>query len=152
MDEVKVTLDNISYKLKDYKYINSGGCCLYAYLIAKQLDKRNIPYKIVIEEPYYSVSAYYKQARNLTKYLGIHHILLRINKEYYYDSTGIAKRRYGTKKIQLELDSQGLLNLYENGDWNYVFKMNTSKNGIKNIKQIIKEEFNEYDKRVKNSL
>lgn len=152
MDEVKITLNNISEKLKNYHYINYGGCCLYAYLIASQLDKRNIPYKVIIEEPYHRASAYYKQAKNLRKHLDIYHVLLKINNKYYYDSNGSTKERYGTKKVYLKLNSQDILNLYANGDWNSLFKMRTSKSSIKKIKQIIKEEFNEYDKRVKNSM
>ena len=71
MEELKITLTNISEKLSNYYYINCGGCCLYAYLIAKQLDIRKIPYKVIIEHPYYSKREYNNQAQNQSKYLTI---------------------------------------------------------------------------------
>lgn len=150
MEELKITLTNISKKLDNY-YINCGGCCLYAYLIAKQLDIRNIPYKVIIEHPYHSKKEYNSQAQNQSKHLRIVHIFLRISGKFYYDSDGI-KSRWHKNKVSLNLDSEKILNLYTNGYWNPAFKEFTSKTRIKKLKQIIKQEFNEYDKRVENSM
>lgn len=151
MEELKITLTNISEKLSNYYYINCGGCCLYAYLIAKQLDIRKIPYKVIIEHPYYSKREYNNQAQNQSKYLTIHHTFLRISGKFYYDFNGI-QSRWHKDKVSLNIDSEKILNLYTNGSWNPAFKELTSKTRIKKLKQIIKQEFNEYDKRVENSM
>lgn len=151
MKELKDTLTSISKKVENYP-INSGGCCLYAYLIAKELDKRNISYTAHIEFPDGHRRDYYDQAKNKNRYLGIHHIFLKINSEFFYDSDGIRYRWTVKDKIYLKINSKEILNLYNNGDWNIYFKKMTGITGIKKIKQIIKEEFNDYDERIKNRM
>lgn len=152
MDELRFTLNRLSKRISGYKYINYGGCCLYAYLIARQLEQRSISYTTIIEYPEYPRKYYYKQAKNQAKYLVIQHIFLKINNKYYYDYTGTKDKWDPSPKAFLKINSNELLNLYNNGSWNETFRLKTSKTKIRELKQIIKEEFKKYDERVKNSM
>ena len=76
-DELRIILNNISEQLLDYRNINRGGCCLFACLIAYQLDKRKIPYDVIIEYPSNSEEEIYEEVNSGTNYLEIHHIFLK---------------------------------------------------------------------------
>ena len=41
-------LNSLFKSLHEIYEINSGGCCYVAYLVAKELDKRNLPYALRI--------------------------------------------------------------------------------------------------------
>ena len=43
-----IQLNNLCQKLDILYDINNGGCCYVAYKIAKQLDKLNIKYELVV--------------------------------------------------------------------------------------------------------
>ena len=150
-DELRIILNNISEQLQDYKNINNGGCCLFACLIASQLDKRKIPYDVIIEYPSNSEEEIYEEVNSGTNYLDIHHIFLKVKGKYYYDSDGI-KGFWHRDIIKLKLDSKDLGMLYAKGDWNPMFKDSVSRKDLIKIKNVIKTEFTKYDEKIKSSL
>lgn len=149
-DELRIILNNISEQLQDYRNINRGGCCLFACLIAKQLDKRKIPYDVIIEYPFKSEEEIYEEVNSGTNYLEIHHIFLRVKRKYY-DSDGI-RSSWHKDIIKLKLNSKDLGMLYAKGDWNPMFRESVSHKDLIKIKNVIKTEFTKYDEKIKNSL
>ena len=150
-DELRIILNNISKQLQNYRNINRGGCCLFACLIASQLDKRKIPYDVIIEYPSNSEEEIYENVNNETNYLDIHHIFLKVKRKYYYDSDGV-KKSWHKDIIKLKLDSKDLGILYTKGYWNPMFKESVSHKDLIKIKNVIKTEFTKYDEKIKNSL
>lgn len=51
MEQLINRLNKLCNKLHNKFYINYGGCCYVTYLIAKHLDKLNIPYKLCVATP-----------------------------------------------------------------------------------------------------
>ena len=150
-DELRIILNNISKQLQNYRNINRGGCCLFACLIASQLDKRKIPYDVIIEYPSNSEEEIYENVNNETNYLDIHHIFLKVKRKYYYDSDGV-KKSWHKDIIKLKLNSKDLGILYTKGYWNPMFKESVSHKDLIKIKNVIKTEFTKYDEKIKNSL
>lgn len=150
-DELRIILNNISEQLQNYRNINRGGCCLFACLIANQLDKRKIPYDVIIEYPSNSKEEIYENVNSGTNYLDIHHIFLKVKRKYYYDSDGV-KKSWHKDIIKLKLDSKDLDILYTKGYWNPMFKKSVSHKDLIKIKNVIKTEFTKYDEKIKNSL
>ena len=115
-------LRSIANQLTSFDYINSGGCCYIAYLLAKQLERRKIPFKVIFEHPEKtSKSVYISQSKNLTRGLGVSPVFLRIY-DVYYDSTGFKGTRMHTDKLVLDWNSKQLHNFWMNGRWNFLFK------------------------------
>lgn len=46
-------LNSLCEKLDNNYQINSGGCCYVAYLLAKELEDLNIPYKFITQDGTY---------------------------------------------------------------------------------------------------
>ena len=44
------TINSVAATCEEKFNINSGGCCYFAYLVARELDKRKIKYKLAIED------------------------------------------------------------------------------------------------------
>ena len=155
MRSIKGTLLSISEKitpLKNSKYINSGGCAYFAYLIAEQLSKRNIKYKIVISD-YLD----YESRQNILKpdglTSGVNHVLIKAG-GIYFDSEGeqdmsIYRKYY---KHLFGWTPEEALAFYKKNKWNQTFKDSITPYLMRKIKYIINEEFKRYDeaKRTKN--
>lgn len=50
--EIIDLINSLAEKCQKKYNINYGGCCFFAYCIAKELDKLNIRYKLVIEDTF----------------------------------------------------------------------------------------------------
>lgn len=48
--ELIETINAVAATCEEKFNINSGGCCYFAYLVARELDKRKIKYKLAIED------------------------------------------------------------------------------------------------------
>lgn len=48
LQELTHSLNQLCKVLESSFFVNEGGCCYIAYVIAKNLEKLNIPYKVVL--------------------------------------------------------------------------------------------------------
>jgi len=110
-------LNNLCLNLSDEYNINCGGCCYVAACIAAQLEKFNIPFKIIHYQLYSC------------------HYAIKVSDRY------INRDGYRKKEIYevLECSSREVFERYYSGDWNPTYK--TSHNSIvhKKINQIFNE-------------
>lgn len=141
--KLKETLLNISKEIdnNDFDYINSGGCCWFAAHISRELEKRNIPFKIIFECP--SDDEYYMEDQANGNNYGCSgsHIFLGID-NIFYDSDGLRENEWGTI---YKWNSEQLMTFHKRGDWNNTFKEYRSKDDRREIVNIIKQEFKRYD-------
>lgn len=143
------TLEKISKQIgsiEDSWYINRGGCCYYAYLIARQLAKRNIPYLLVIEDPWESTRALNNKAYNTLKRKGsgCKHVVLKIGSKLY-DSDGLKHEDEDNAYEFFMWAPKNIRNYYKNNRWNDSFG-NVSDYSLRKIRGIINNEFKRYDK------
>lgn len=154
---INKVLKNINKDLKEIEqssYINSGGCCYFAYLIANELDKRDIKYKVIVDDNHYYTKKYYDyQAKNkkLPKQIfGPFHVYLKIG-NYYYDSVYLntVNRSVWDKTKNFNWTPKQIRLFYLRGKhagrWNKCFTNNISKYRLNQIKNIIKINFEKYD-------
>lgn len=113
-------------------YINSGGCCYIAYLIAQNLESLNIKYEVCIsgvyscEKDLYYTNIKHRSRSGVFCYncYSAHHIWIKINNKHINGERNI-------KYISLNLNSKDLLWMYKRGlklgNWNndYDIKHNT---------------------------
>lgn len=149
MNSILKILNNISDQIKKIENsdsINYGGCCYFAYLIAKQLKKRNIPYLTVLDT-YSSKKTLNDRANNRIKIgNGCAHVLIKVGNKYY-DSSGFDsfnRPTYETIKY-LMWEPKLIMGFYKNNTWNPTFKNDISNYKMKKIKGIINNEFKKYD-------
>lgn len=143
------TLEKISKQIEsieDSWYINRGGCCYFAYLIARQLTKRNIPYLLVIEDPWESTRALNNKAFKILKRKGhgCKHVVLKIGSKLY-DSDGLKHEDKDDIYEFFMWTPKNIINYYKNNRWNDSFQ-NVSDYSLRKIKGIINNEFKRYDK------
>lgn len=132
-------LNKFRYKLKqlitfinDAYNINNGGCCYLSYLLAKQLEKHNIPFLVGISwETGCSIDKIKNNIINRSKDgvfsdddYGCYHISIQIegvdiNSLYYNDTEYISL----TSKDLYWLYNKGL----KNGNWNFTYDINNNK-------------------------
>jgi hypothetical protein len=106
-------------------FINQGGCCYIAYVIAKNLEKLNIPYKVVLcdedivvdEKDYYYGNIKKRSRKGIIHYeYSFNHVYLTI------DDMAINYVSYlNDNPIELFLNSKDLFWIYKKGDWNRVY-------------------------------
>lgn len=143
------TLEKISNQIgsiDDSFYINRGGCCYFAYLIARQLKKRNIPYLLVVEDPLESTRAFNNKASKILKRKGsgCKHVVLKIGSKLY-DSDGLKQKEENEVYEFFMWTPKNIINYYKNNRWNDSFG-NVSDYSLRKIKGIINNEFKRYDK------
>ena len=149
-NELNKFFENLNYKYK----INYGGCCYVAYLIARELEKRHIKYKLMCEYENYGKIYNLKHECSILKYnlknrLSIDnnttinfgmHIFIKVNK-YLINKGDIVN---DSKVVCIpNVNSVDIYNAYNNIEWNYrfnTFYKNTIKNRIVNK---FKELYNE---------
>lgn len=114
-------------------YINSGGCGHFAYLLSEQLDKHEIPYKIIAI--YTDCKGEGKELKNntidylrnnkrdiSTEEIGASHIIILIDNSIYIDSEGIENVSFYMHRsdfFEITRDELALLN--EIDCWNPLF-------------------------------
>lgn len=145
---IKSVLLNIAYELKEdpiFININRGGCCWFAGLIAKQLERKGIPFTFVLQDPASDVEDLEDQANNETNGYSARHLYLKID-GLYYDSSGILSLEQCEYDVHVEWTAEQINNFYRNGrgSWNSTF--NFYLQGRKReIRDIIKNNFKQYD-------
>ena len=96
-------LEEVSKEVNKIKYINQGGCCVYAYHISRILTKLKISHKVVIADSYPDNVI---ESLKTGPFMGANHVLIYSN-GFYIDSTGLmtnyTKYSY-KKKIDLDLN------------------------------------------------
>ena len=96
-------LEEVSKEVNKIKYINQGGCCVYAYHISRILTKLKISHKVVIADSYPDDVI---ESLKTGPFMGANHVLIYSN-GFYIDSTGLmtnyTKYSY-KKKIDLDLN------------------------------------------------
>jgi glutaredoxin len=83
-------IEKLCKKVNKIRFINSGGCCVYAYHLSTVLKSLNIKYKIVVIDSSKSTAKYLKSCEeyNDMPYLGANHVMIYTN-GFYIDSRGI---------------------------------------------------------------
>lgn len=144
-------LNSLCKFLDETYYVNSGGCCFLASLIAKHLDRLHIKYDLVIYDDY------------VRDRLCIEHevITCRKNKGLNNSVTG----HHSCNHYCIQLRGAGVINgdddcsrehrytipdvscknirwIYKNSEWNDCYEVQHNKT----IKNIVKEFFKEYEK------
>lgn len=151
MEKIYKTLQNISKKINQIpksNLINCGGCCWFSSLIAKELDKINVSYNVVILHDTDESEEYFEDITNIisnnSNIDAVYHVMLKIN-NYYYDSLGMNRRipsiyNDRVSESQHKLNGEILQVWYEMASWNKTFHYITDEN-INKIQNIIKDEF-----------
>ena len=148
-------LINIINKTAAYcedKYsINHGGCCYFTYLIACELDKRKIKYKLAIQDCLFT-KKFCRENRlkarkaiksrrksvDSTSLIHCNHFTLMIGDEI------VNYEPYWSEAILIScIHAKDILWIYEKGLWNSEYK--TKNNPI--IQELVKNSFSRYEKR-----
>lgn len=143
---LKYTLKKIQEEMTSIPFLNRGGCCHFAKLLAKQLEKRNISFKVVICENWININSI-KTAivQKSDEIWGGQHIMLKIN-NYFVDSENFSKK-YPINNIEkykcFYLNSKHLTTYSVKGTWNYAFN---KRKYHPIINKIILNKFEIYDK------
>lgn len=146
--KLRRTLLNISQEIEDrgFEYINSGGCCWFAAHLARALEKRKIPFRIVFDGPSNSTECLEDQANENNSGCSARHVYIKLLgvENSYYDSDGFQGEPYQSSVV-FEWSSEQTMNFHKAGSWNDTFKYYRSKHDRREIINIIKKEFKRYD-------
>lgn len=126
--------------------INHGGCIVFAELLSKELEQRDIKYKLVIMEYYKSslISAYKGLTKQQNYTPSVQHVAIKIDDLIIDGEKSIKKQKIPYSYFKFITTSHKILKNYRcTGDWNPMFDKELYFNKIKNI---IKKEFLNYDK------
>lgn len=142
-------LENECQALNDDYSINSGGCCFLAYIIAKEFDKRDVNYDLVIGDNYKTrdYNSIYAEVINQTEndleeesvvgYNTVNHYFLSVDGFYLNSNDG-----YNILWTIPVSDYVPIKWIWEHGEWNKCYDTKYNKKVTKRIKSIFKE----YDK------
>ena len=134
MNSIEFELDKLD---REYN-INSGGCCFVAYLLARELEKRHIRFKLRIYD--YCLEGKKLEIRKAIKnrtyyddYSSCNHYALLIGEEVI----NVADYVDGDRCIDLGcINSSDIKYLYDKGRWNKTYKPGDNKEVESLIKQI----------------
>ena len=87
---LKYTLKKIQEQTSLIPNINYGGCCHFAKLLAKELESRNINYKVTLFDSYLPLEKISKSIKNKEFKIGVGHVAIKIG-NYYIDGYTISK-------------------------------------------------------------
>jgi len=142
---------------KAYPDINYGGCCVYAAIVVKELQKLNVPAQgIVASHAAEDDDVTIDEVRNIIQYNSVHDwqdnginfshvgVEFRVNKTvYHYDTSG-AKKAKGLGTLDGMPVYQGRLTLREmeelagtDSGWNSTF----NRRCIPGLKRLVKASF-----------
>ena len=127
-------LNNLCTYLNDQYYINSGGCCYVAYLIAKLLEHDGFEYKVIVwnTEPICE--------KHFSDFTCNHfHYSLKLGK-YYINNMKNSGRLY--RRTFSKVTSEELLDHYDWYSWNDTY--DTSENYF--ISKILKTFYEDFTK------
>lgn len=134
--------DTFSF-LNDIYSINKGGCCYVAYILAENLEKLHIPYKVIINNDCMEDTEiiYTNAIKDRSRYgifghkdYSCSHIWIKTSFGILNDESKYYRRG---KNIELPINSKDLLWLYKKGSWNSTYK--TKNNHL--VKEIINSIF-----------
>ena len=147
---LKYTLKKIQEQTSNIPNLNFGGCSQFAKLLAKELESRNINYKVTLFDSYLPLKKISKNIKNKEFEIGVGHVAIKIG-NYYIDGCTISKNannllneigdcdNFSNFKINYPQLKYYTNNVY----WNTRFKK-SKYHSI--ISKIIKEQFKIYDK------
>lgn len=153
-DELIALINSIAEQLHDKYRINCGGCCYLCYLVARELEKLGIRYKLVIEDhtltPSFMKSNRLKVRKAIKNRVHFcewftitpsdHYTLeidgVMVNHEKIFDSEAMS---IGCIK------SEDILWLYEAGNWNPHYNARKNNTIVENF---VKRAFKRYGKRI----
>ena len=149
---LKYTLKKIQEQTSLIPNLNRGGCCHFAKLLVKELEQRNIKFKISLMDWSSTISRKANMAvRNREDYLfGSSHVAVKIGK-YYIDGEYISpnsKDLYEGEVLNTTLTYKDVKFYANNYSWNPRFN---KKKYHPIITKIIVNQFKIYDKLCKNS-
>lgn len=139
---------NIAYELgKDRRFINinRGGCCWFAGIIAKQLEKEKIPFQLIMQDPSEDEYNLEEQSNNEAGGMSARHLYLKVD-GFYFDSTGDLHTSDCEDDLHLNWTAEQIKNFHNNGgnSWNSTFEYSLGDRK-KEIKNIVKNNFKQYD-------
>lgn len=108
-------INELLNRLNDKHHFNSGGCCLVAYLIARELERLKEPFKLVIQN---------------SSWRGNHYCLVC---DRFGMINGFDKHQ---NQIALEASSETIRRLYEENEWSSRYDTNNNKILEEEIKHI----------------
>ena len=140
---MKQLIRNLDYlsRYYDKKYdLNCGGCCWFAYEVARLCKKHNIKYKISINDYYDDIRDYIKDLVQLHpkhKGEGVSHMWIKLysNGKYYGVNASLHTPDYTINLTPIELK-----HFYDNNNWNTRFRDN-HRNAIL---KAVRDQFNDY--------
>lgn len=127
MNQQQLKLINDLCKILDDNYnINSGGCCYVAYILAKNLEKYHISYKVAFSDLY--------QCKSGSSIINESEIEVKYNK-YSCCHTWIIVSDYHINgfdnyenfDLTANLTSKELLTMYNKGKWNDEYSTSNNK-------------------------
>lgn len=140
--KLRIELNRLFTFLDKNYNINWGGCCWLTYCLADNLERLNIPFSLVI----YDGEGDAEEARNNimernhafpTGYETAEHYTLKVK------GLGILNKGFGSFIVVSNVDSEDILWIYEEGDWNecYNSRLNYEiKNLVDTVFQIYEKE------------
>lgn len=147
------TINSVAATCEEKFNINSGGCCYFAYLVARELDKRKIKYKLAIEDWTFSkkfCKTNRLKARKALKsrqsyvdgnsLVNCNHFTLMVGGELVnYESS------WGSEVILVSyVNSEDIDWIYKTGRWNNFYKRKNNPT----VERMVIKAFNEYEKRI----
>lgn len=149
---IKSVLLNIARDLdkKQSDLINCGGCCWFAGVLATELEKRKVPFTFIMREPYNQgeIQDYIDQSNNENGGLSAHHVYIKVTGSCF-DSEGFYSDDYiqdlSDCMLEFHWNATQIKNYHKNGTWNPSFVRNSLQGTKKEIKDIIKGNFKQYD-------
>ena len=149
---IKSVLLNIAHDLdkEQFDLINCGGCCWFAGVLATELEKRKVPFTFIMRESTEraTVEEYINQSNNDDHGLSAWHVYIRVVGSCF-DSDGFYNDDYiqnlSDYIIEFHWDATQIKNYHKNGEWNPSFIKGSPKGIKKEIRNIIKGNFKQYD-------
>lgn len=136
---LKYTLKKIQEQTSQIPFLNKGGCCHFAKLLAKELESRNINYNVVLSDNYldlYSIKSMIKNKINFC--FPVNHVYLKIGTKFINQDIFINDKFKSFKLTYKDLK------FYSNhSDWNSLFNR---KKYHPILSKIIADQFKIYDK------
>lgn len=142
-------IEKLCKEVNRIKFINSGGCCVYAYHLSTVLEALNMKYKIVVVDSNRTVTKHLIMCEKYDDipYLGASHVMIYTN-GFYIDSNGVGVTPVSVlnDKLESEIRYIGTFNpviskieLSQKTFYNWAYNINNIWNimfDIKNRKKI----------------
>jgi len=141
--KLRIELNRLFTFLDKNYNINWGGCCWLTYCLANNLERLNIPFSLVI----YDGDGNAEEARNNiierncafpTGDKTAAHYTLKVK------GLGILNKSFGPLIVVSNIDSEDILWIYEEGDWNECYNSRLNYE----IKNLVDTVFRIYEKEI----